>query len=447
MPARRELHTGRYNFLHRSWGPLEPFDDSMPEQLKQAGVYTHLITDHHHYFADGGCTYHQRYNTWEFMRGQEGDNWQPQVADLDLPPDNWLQHDYPLYRQDVVNRQRVQQEEDWSQHRVFSSALDFLERNYQRDHWFLQIECFDPHEPFYAPQKYRDLYPRDYDGPHFDWPPYRNVQETEAEIDEARYEYAALVSMCDDHLGQILDFMDTHDMWDDTLLIVNTDHGILLGEHGWWLKNVQPYYQEVAHTPLFIWDPRSQRRGLRCDALVQIIDLAPTLLEYFGQPVPVDVQGHSLRETIASGQPVREAGLFGTHGAHVNLVTSGGYVYMRAPKPDNKPLYQYTLMPTHIRSRWSIKDFEGMELAEPFSFTKGLKTLKAPYAGMYSKYFEKWETFLWNVNHDPYQHNPLDDPELEASLKRRLLELMLASDAPSEQYIRLGLGDILDETG
>jgi len=49
MPARRELHTGRYNFLHRSWGPIEPFDDSMPEILKNKGVYTHLVSDHYHY--------------------------------------------------------------------------------------------------------------------------------------------------------------------------------------------------------------------------------------------------------------------------------------------------------------------------------------------------------------------------------------------------------------
>ena len=49
MPARRELHTGRYNFLHRAWGPLEPFDDSMPEILKHHGTYTHLVSDHLHY--------------------------------------------------------------------------------------------------------------------------------------------------------------------------------------------------------------------------------------------------------------------------------------------------------------------------------------------------------------------------------------------------------------
>ncbi len=72
MPARREIHTGRYNFLHRSWGPMEPYDDSMPEILKRNGIYSHLISDHYHYWEDGGCTYHNRYSSWENVRGQEG---------------------------------------------------------------------------------------------------------------------------------------------------------------------------------------------------------------------------------------------------------------------------------------------------------------------------------------------------------------------------------------
>ena len=75
IPARRELHTGRYNFLHRSWGPMEPFDDSMPEILDKNGVHSHLISDHMHYWEDGGATYHTRYSSWEIVRGQEGDRW------------------------------------------------------------------------------------------------------------------------------------------------------------------------------------------------------------------------------------------------------------------------------------------------------------------------------------------------------------------------------------
>ena len=48
MPARRELHTGRYNFLHRSWGTIEPYDDSMPEILKKHCIHSRLATDHYH---------------------------------------------------------------------------------------------------------------------------------------------------------------------------------------------------------------------------------------------------------------------------------------------------------------------------------------------------------------------------------------------------------------
>ena len=89
MPARREMHTGRHNFLHRSWGPLEPFDDSMPELCHTAGVHSHKVTDHHHYWEDGGATYHQRFRTHEFVRGQEGDWWKGDVdklRDKSYPP-------------------------------------------------------------------------------------------------------------------------------------------------------------------------------------------------------------------------------------------------------------------------------------------------------------------------------------------------------------------------
>ena len=72
IPARRELHTARYNFLHRSWGPFEPFDDSAIEIIGNNGIYTHLVSDHLHYWQDGGATYHERFNSWEiFGSGSE----------------------------------------------------------------------------------------------------------------------------------------------------------------------------------------------------------------------------------------------------------------------------------------------------------------------------------------------------------------------------------------
>ena len=110
------------------------------------------------------------------------------------------------------------------------------------------METFDPHEPFFTQKKYKDLYPHEYNGKLFDWPSYRQVEETEEEVQHLRYEYAALLSMCDEYLGKILDLMDGLNMWEDTMLIVCTDHGFLLGEHDWWAKIVPPFYNEVAQT-------------------------------------------------------------------------------------------------------------------------------------------------------------------------------------------------------
>jgi arylsulfatase A-like enzyme len=436
MPARRELHTGRYNFLHRSWGPLEPFDDSMPQILVENGIYTHLVSDHGHYWEDGGGTYHTRYSTWEISRGQEGDPWKGAVRDPEIP-ETVGERSSKMWRQDWVNRDYMSREEDQPQAKTFSMGLDFVRTNHQEDNWFLHIETFDPHEPFYTQEHYKAVYPHRYKGPHFDWPPYRPVQETPEQVLHVRYEYAALVSMCDAHLGKVLDLMDEYGLWEDTMLIVNTDHGFLLGEHDWWAKCVQPFYGEVAHSPLFIWDPRCGCQGERRTALAQTIDLPATLLEYFGLDLPTDMQGVPLREAVATDAPVRGAALFGLHGGHVN-VTDGRYVYMRAPAtPENQPLYNYTLMPTHMRARFSVEELQDIELADPFPFTKGCQTLKVPAKRWPGSH--PYETLLFDLESDPKQEHPIQDPVVEAEMVQHMTSLMMENDAPREQFERLGL--------
>ena len=288
-------------------------------------------------------------------------------------------------------------------------------------------------------QNYKALYPHEYDGPHFDWPSYRPVQETPEQVAHVRYEYAASLSMCDAYLGKVLDLMDEYDLWDDTMLIVNTDHGFLLGEHDWWAKCVQPFYNEVANSPLFIWDPRCGCQGERRTALVQTIDLPATLLEFFGLELPPDMQGVPLRETIATDTPVREAALYGLHGGHVN-VTDGRYTYMRAPvKPENTPLYNYTLMPTHMRARFSVEELGDIALADPFPFTKGCRTLKIAAAGSSWRDVFRFGTLLYDLETDPGQEQQVDDPDVEEMMVEHLVRLMRENDAPAEQFGRLGL--------
>ena len=444
MPARRELHTGRYNFLHRSWGPLEPFDDSMPELLARSGVYTHLATDHQHYFEDGGATYHQRYRSWEFQRGHEGDLWKGEVADPEVPEVAAKREMGPkdgphnqMFRQDWVNRKHMTTVESQPQHRTFADGLEFIQTNQNDDQWFLQLETFDPHEPFFTQQKYKDLYPHDYKGKHFDWPPYGRVNESPEEVEHMRYEYAALVSMCDEYLGKVLDLMDELNLWDDTMLIVNTDHGFLLGEHDWWAKIVMPFYNEVAHTPLFIWDPRSRRAGESCDSLTQGIDLPVTLLSYFGVEVPADMQGADLADAIASNAPTHDSVIYGIHGGHVN-VADGRYVYMRAPaNPENAPLNEYTLMPTHMRNRFEPEELQDIQLEEPFDFTKGCRTMKV--AGRTFVPAHSYGTLLFDLEADPKMEQPMQDAEVEQRMIAYMVDWMKRNDAPSEQFERLGL--------
>lgn len=448
MPARRDLHTGRPNFLHRSWGPIEPFDDSVPEMLKEAGVQTHLITDHYHYFEEGGGSYHTRYGSYEFFRGQEGDPWVGQVAPPEVP-DSVGQNarDDSWHLQDWKNRAVMPNEEDQPQSKTFKAGIDYIRRNRDEDNWFLQIETFDPHEPFFSQRKFKDLYPDhydNYDGPHFDWPAYDRVKEDRKLVEHVQHENASLVSMCDSKLGDVLDTMDELNLWEDTMLIVWTDHGFLLGEHDCWAKCWTPFYEEVAHTPFFVWDPRSGCKGERRSSLVQpSIDLGPTLLDFFGlEPTP-DMVGRSLKETVAEDTPVRDTAIFGMFGSHVNI-TDGRYVYMRGTdRSEEHPLNEYTLMPTHMRHTFPVDELrDRIELAEPFSFTKGCRTMKIvgatdlPGKEVVERDFS---TRLYDLETDPKQENPITDPEVERRLTAALAEQMQKCDAPSEQFVRLGL--------
>lgn len=449
MPARRDFHTGRPNFLHREWGPLEPFDDSVPQILKEAGVYSHLVTDHFHYFEDGGANYHNRYSSWEFFRGQEGDYWNPQIENEPIPGKKWgrqaAEQDV-IAQRDAKNRKRIQKLAQFPQARTIQSGLDFLQLNKDEDHWFLQIETFDPHEPFYAHESFREIYQDQRMGEEvlFDWPIYRGVEEPPEAVRHLRAEYAATLSMCDYHLGRILDAMDHYQLWEDTMLIVWTDHGFLLGEHDSWAKNWCPFYEEVSHTPFFLWDPRVKKAGERRRSLVQpSLDLGPTLLRFFGlEPTP-DMMGKDLLPVVQSDEKIRDGAIFGLFGNQLNY-TDGKYVYMRGIEHGStQDLYDYTLVSQYIRHRIPVENLRSVTgLAPPFSFTKGCPTMKIPKVpGLPGRIRNDMDltTYLYNLEDDPKQQQPLQDPELENALLKQLSQLVAETDAPPEVFLRYGL--------
>lgn len=437
MPARRELHTGRYNFLHAPWGYLEPFDYSTPQALFHEGVHTHLVSDHYHYWENAGGNYHCHYKTWDAVRGQEGDPWIAKVEGSDAPRRNnrKLNAYTDLSDQDMINRELWTNDEELRpMNRTFTKGLEFLETNHQSDNWFLTIETFDPHEPFDAPDRLKEFYPEGYEGDTFDWDPYGPVNETDEEIQHIRACYQALVTYCDEQLGKVLDFMDGHSMWKDTLLIVCTDHGHFLSERGFWAKNYMPVYNELANTPLFIWDPRSAKAGEKRHSLVQTIDIPATVLDYFQMPKPVSMQGCSIAPVLESDEPIRESGLFGYFGQMVGMV-DGDYVFMRAPKTtDNSPLNQYT---------WMLHNANGVDLEGNFDFvhlpfSQGMPVPQVPVLTHALNKYQQ-DDLLFNLKNDLEQEHPITDTELIEKMCKRMAELMREADAPPEQFIRLGL--------
>ncbi|XDZ66614.1 sulfatase-like hydrolase/transferase [Alphaproteobacteria bacterium LSUCC0684] len=447
MPARRDLHTGRSHFLHRSWGPLEPFDDSFPELMKQNGTYTHLITDHHHYFADGGATYHQRFSSWELVRGQAIDRWKAEVApDLEALKSAYhpVQHHRTNY---MINRQFMPEEVDYCAPQLFALADEFLHRNHHAKNWLLQLECFDPHEPFHAPSRFRELYKTQYEGPILDWPIYDRVTETPEEIAELRANYSALVTMTDEYFGRLLDFFDEKNLWADTALVLTTDHGFLLGEHDWWAKNRMPVYDEIAHIPLMIYHPDfANMGGSRNSALTQTTDIMPTMLDMAGIPIPDDVTGHSLMPVLQGQKSKRESVIFGYFGAAVN-VCDGRYSYFHYPTVSGADhLHEYTLMPTRMTTRFSIRELLGATLHPSFAFTKGVPVLRldpkindeGEPVEVQGMDFVDTQSQLFDLVNDPGQLKPLEAPDIVERLRQQIIKNMINLDAPDESYHRFG---------
>ncbi len=468
MPARRDMQTGRLTFMHRSWGPLEPFDNSLPRHLSSGGIYTHIISDHWHYFEDGGCGYTNAFDTWDFIRGQEGDPWKAVVQPpLERFREAYDDRHYGFSKlgcgernvtrgtspnkgwkklRHAVNRDTMPDEADFPVAKCFAAGNDFLRSNHGADDWLLHLEAFDPHEPFHAPARFKEAFQTGFNGKVLDWPVYETVTNSEEEIAEIRANYAALVAMCDHYFGTLLDTLDELEMWDDTCVILTTDHGFLLSEHDWWGKNRMPYYEEISHIPLAIWHPDMDGAGAQRKSLTQTTDLMPTILDLWGLPVPEEVTGTSLLPMIEHDAPNRDAQILGMFGGPICAV-DGRYAYYHYPVDlSGDGLNEYTLMPSHMAGPFALNEFEGMELAAPFDFTKGVNVLKitarsdaARPPGQDGVGLDFKGNELYDLKTDPGQLSPLDAPEIRHRMETIIVRELRRHDAPPEIFTAYAL--------
>jgi len=190
------------------------------------------------------------------------------------------------------------------------AALEKLAADKKR--FFLAAGFLKPHLPFVAPKKYWDLYaakdvePRDYPEPPKDVPPFalQNSGELRAYLgmpangalskEQARnmiHGYYACVSYLDAQVGRLLDTLDRLKLADSTVVVLWGDHGWHLGDHGMWCKHSN--YEKATRVPLLVAVPGLKTAGQGTMALVEFVDVYPTLAEVCGLKAPDECEGTS----------------------------------------------------------------------------------------------------------------------------------------------------------
>ena len=185
-------------------------------------------------------------------------------------------------------------------------TIAFMETEW-RQPWLVSVNIFDPHPPFDPPADYLVRYdPSALPGPAYE-PSDLAAQEKLAGVDfqtsaqdpasfDAQHKiaaYYAMVELIDDNVGRMLDALERSGQADDTLVIFTSDHGEMLGDHGLVLKGCR-FYEGLVHVPLIMRWPGRIAAGATTDALVELTDLAPTLLDAAGMEIPQHMAGRSL---------------------------------------------------------------------------------------------------------------------------------------------------------
>jgi arylsulfatase A-like enzyme len=446
MPARHDLLCGALDFPWKPWGSIELWEEPITAPLRRAGVVTQLISDHPHLFETGGENYHCDFTAWDYQRGHESDHWKTRADP------SWV--GAPSFRRGHMpyddSRGWFRDEADFPGPRTMAAAARWLDDNAGwHDRFLLFVDEFDPHEPFDTPEDYARRYDPHWEGPRLIWPPYVNGGVAKGVLDErmarqVRASYGAKLTMIDHWFGQVLDAIDRHDLWDDTAVIVGTDHGHYLGEKDIWGKPGVPVYEPLGRVPLLVAWPGVDP-GTR-DGLTTAVDIHATLCDLFEVQSDHRTHGRSIRPLVlGDAEAIREHALCGVWGREVHLVTSTTK-YVRAPVGENAPLSmwsnRWSTMPLHaaLDLRLPMPDERAVLDRMPGSTVPVIRQPFQPGDLLpYWAYTEFDGHKVFVPDDDPAEENDLAGDALEKELRDELGDALREIAAPDDQFVRLGL--------
>jgi arylsulfatase A-like enzyme len=294
--ARRAIHTGMRTWPFKDrpeqqarapvygWLPI-PWDQAtLAETLAGAGYQTALVTDTYHQFHPP-MDFSRGFKVHHWIRGQEKDRYKPllPLSDKEIQKRYLLHGEALKARQYLANVQGRKTEEDWFAPQVFLWGMEFLEGVSRREPFFLVVDCYDPHEPWDPPEKYVSLYDEGYKGPEPFTSLYgRDDYLTERQLQRMKALYSGEVTMMDTWLGRFLDKMAEMNLFENTLLVLLSDHGHALGEHGYTGKPHYALWPELTDIVFMIRHPEGKGAGKTSDYYVSTHDVAPTILGFLG---------------------------------------------------------------------------------------------------------------------------------------------------------------------
>ncbi len=343
-PSRMCLFTGRYLCSNRALTnetPLIDAEENLAMHL-QAGGYNPALIGYNDYVRDprtlphghpqkttpcydnvlpgfDWVLFHDEYTSPEYLQWLRSKGYPETILDRirvsepNVPPEGPGDH-LPLHFPAHYKA------EDSEARFVTQTAMDWISPRAGKG-WFLSLNYIKPHSPRVCPAPYHSMYapsvmpaPIRYPGEREnDHPYYRLMQKEHCLLDETEWRetracYYGMISELDACLGTLFGFLKQTGEWDNTLIIFSSDHGDYMGDH--YLIDKAHFFDATMRVPLIIRDPSARAdmtRGQNLNHFAELVDLAPTILEFLGQPIPDRFQGRSLLNIVRGNteNPIR----------------------------------------------------------------------------------------------------------------------------------------------
>jgi iduronate 2-sulfatase len=280
---------------------------TMPEHFKSNGYFTQSI----------GKIFHIGHGNNDDRASWSVDSFKPKGRNYQLPENQNL-----INSKDATKAAAYESadapEDRYSDWQIADAAIKSLsEKSQSQMPWFLAVGFLKPHLPFVAPKKYWDLYDRDkielatYQKAPLDAPSFalQNSGELRAYAHmptqgpipdsiqkELIHGYLAAVSFTDQQIGRLLRALEQYGLSEQTIVVLWGDHGWHLGDHGMWCKHSN--YEQATRIPVIISAP-GKSRGVTTKAMIESVDIYPTLCELAGLPIPERLDGKSFAKVLA----------------------------------------------------------------------------------------------------------------------------------------------------